>query len=130
MQEVFEKIKEKCQKCSGIGRSSFVEVLKIIDEVSEQYNNGWISVSEVMPPEHDSVFAKLKGTNKWRDTMFEKSSDTVSVTVVGKCEEECVTTTAHTIDGKWSCDLLRINSSYRITHWQPLPEPYVEGGGE
>lgn len=55
MQEVFEKIKNKCQKRSGIGRSSLVAFLEILDEVAEEYNNGWIPVEERLPEERVAV---------------------------------------------------------------------------
>lgn len=88
-----------------------------------EYKNGWIPCSERLPKEHDSIFAKAKGTDKWNDAMFEKVSDVVNVTVVDK-KGNATTTYAHTTDGDWNCDLLRVNKSYRIIAWQPLPEPY------
>lgn len=36
--------------------------------------NRWIPVSERMPEEHDSIFARLKGTSKWNEAMFERTS--------------------------------------------------------
>ena len=43
--------------------------------------NNWIPVEVDLPPEHESMFAKLKGTDKWMDGMFENISDNVQVTV-------------------------------------------------
>lgn len=83
----------------------------------------WIPCSERLPEEHDSMFAKFKGTDRWDNAMFEKTSDTVIVTV-SDTKGGVVTTHAHTTDGNWKCDLLRVNKSYRITAWMPLPEPY------
>lgn len=57
--------------------------------------------------------------------MFEKTSSEVNVTVVGD-KGLGTTTHAHTIDGQWSCDLLRCDKTYKIIAWQPLPEPYRE----
>lgn len=140
MQEVFEKIIEKLEeekskvpvnrvlddiikdKPKELGQlMAYSNSVKIVKQVAEEYNNGWIPVEQDMPKEHDSMFAKLKDTDKWSNSMFEKCSDVVSVNVVDKYGKSA-TTTAHTIDGKWSCDLLRFDSSCRITHWQPLPE--------
>lgn len=98
---------------------------KIVQEVAEEYNSGWIACSERLPEEYDSIFAKLKGTDKWKDAMFEKTSDVVNVTVVDGYGNR-ITTIAHLVDGKWNCDLLRINKSYQIIAWQPLPEPFKE----
>ena len=101
-----------------------------LEELKECKNGGgWIPVSSgEMPKEHDSIFSQHKGTDKWNDAMFEKISDEVNVTVVDKNGENGTTTHAHTVDGKWVCDLLKCNKSYRIIAWQPLPEPYQSKG--
>ena len=104
----------------GLERAS-----RLVKEVAEEYNNGWIACSGRLPEEYDSIFAKLKGTDKWKDAMFEKTSDVVNVTVVDGYGNR-ITTIAHLVDGKWNCDLLRINKSYQIIAWQPLPEPFKE----
>lgn len=86
----------------------------------------WILVEERPPEERDSIFAKWKGTAKWNPAMFEKTSDEVLVTISDVGGEK-TTRTAHTLDGKWSCDLLKANASYKVIAWMPLPEPYREG---
>lgn len=102
----------------GIGG---VEVLKQI--INEQPKVGeWIPVEERLPEEHDSMFAKLKGTDKWYSGMFEKKSDEVIVT----CEYEDgtrVTKTTKTIDGEWLIETKSI-FKLKVLFWQPLPEPY------
>ena len=35
--------------------------------------NRWIPVNERMPIEYDSIFAAHKGTDKWKNGMFEKN---------------------------------------------------------
>ena len=132
---VFEKIIEKLEKYPaysfGVSLANAKDYIKVNDlmsilqEVAEEHNNGWIPCSERLPEEHDSMFAKWKGTDKWRKGMFAKASDDVIVTVLYK-DGEVRTTYAHTIDGKWSCDLLKIYNTYKIIAWQPLPEPYEE----
>ena len=92
-----------------------------INRILEQ-ENGWIPVDERMPEERDSMFAKFKGTKKWSPYMFMKVSDDVIVTVENGIGQ-AVTTYAHTTDGKWKCDLVKING-YRVIAWMPLPEPY------
>lgn len=146
MQEVFEKIIEKLEKEKSkvpvnrllddiikdkpkeLGQlMAYSNSVKIVKQVVEEYNNGWIPVEERLPDEEDSVFAKYKGTDIWSDTMFEKNSKEVQV-IVSDSYGNCVTKVAHTVDGKWKCDLLRINNNYKITHWQPLAEPYQPKG--
>ena len=89
-------------------------------------NDGWIPCSERLPEEHDSIFAKFKGTKKWNESMFEKISNEVNVTVADE-NGNGTTTHAHTVDGKWRCDLLKCNKTYRIIAWKELPEPYTKG---
>lgn len=103
--------------------NSYKNAIEIINQLAEEYNNGWIPCSERYPEEHESIFAKLKGTDKWKSSMFEKISDVVNVTVVDG-NGKGATTYANTTDGNWLCDLLRYNKTYRITAWQPLPAPY------
>lgn len=93
-----------------------------VEELRRQQDR-WIPVEKGMPEEYQTIFAKLKGTIKWRDSMFEKKSNEVNIIVEDDKGKKEVAH-AHTIDGKWSCDLLRWNKAYHITAWMPLPEPY------
>ncbi len=47
--------------------------MSILQEVAEEHNNGWILCSEQMPEEHDSIFARYKGTDNWHESMSVKS---------------------------------------------------------
>ncbi len=83
-------------------------------------SGGWIACEDRLPEEYDSIFAKLKGTAKWNEAMFEKISEDVNVTVEyenGKRK----TMTLHTVDGKWKKDRF---VKFKVIAWQPLPEPY------
>lgn len=114
---------------------SLYNAKEIVNQLAEEYNQdstknnqGWILCSSGrMPEEYDSIFAKAKGTDKWNDAMFEKISDIVNVTVVDG-NGNVRTTHAHTVDGKWSCDLLKCNKSYRIIAWREFPAPYQPKG--
>lgn len=97
---------------------------EIIEAIEEQPKIGeWIPCSERLPEEHDSMFAKLKGTDKWQRGMFEKSSDNVNVTVEFE-DGTRRTKTSHTIDGEW--DKFARAVKFKVIAWQPLPEPYHE----
>ena len=115
------RISEAATEACGYSPLTKVVSEEEINRILEQ-ESGWIPVSERLPEEHDSMFIKFKGTKKWSTAMFERKSDEVIVTVVNDAGRT-VTTSAHTTDGKWRCDLVRIHG-YRIVAWMPLPGPY------
>lgn len=80
----------------------------------------WISVKDKLPDEHDSIFAKFYGTDKWVNPMFRKCSDNVIVAYRGG-DGKSSTTMAHTVDGKWKFTVGLLIGE--ITHWIPLPNP-------
>ena len=90
----------------------------------------WIPVTDRLPDEHESLFARYKGTDKWLNEMFMTISDPVIV-----CAEyengKRIVKTANMVDGVWKVkDIL---CPCRVTHWMPLPEPPEEtlkGGDE
>ena len=65
----------------------------------------WIPVTEKMPEEHDSMFARFKGTDDWDPCFFEKISRDVFVTLRDKKGNTAVAQ-AHTTDGKWRGNML------------------------
>ena len=113
-----------CAVRDNEGRVPYKSKWDMESAIGEIHNNGWILCSEQMPEEHESMFAKLKGTDNWCKGMFEKASDMVLVTLIDE-EGNAITTYAHTMDGKWSCSLLKLNL-YKVIAWQPFPEPYKE----
>lgn len=105
-------------------QSLWIAGMRNAKEIIRKYmNDGWIPVEERLPEEHSSIFAKFKGTTKWNNAMFETCSNEVNITIEDD-EGKSVTAHAHTNDGKWKCDLLRLNPQYHVTAWRPLPEPY------
>lgn len=117
------QISEAATEACGYSPLTKVISEEEVNRILEQ-ESGWIPCSERLPEEHDSMFIKFKGTKKWSTAMFERKSDEVIVTVADDAGRT-VTTSAHTTDGKWRCDLVRIHG-YRIVAWMPLPEPYME----
>lgn len=99
----------------------YVKSMKIVKEALEKQQ--WIPCSEGMPEEHDTIFAKLKGTDKWNRFMFEKTSNDVNVTIEYSTGER-KTEVLHTKDGKWSQPKRKDVS--KVIAWMPLPEPYKE----
>lgn len=85
-------------------------------------NGSWILVEEKLPVEHDSMFAKFKGTKNWHNGMFEKRSDEVNVTVEFE-DGTRKTTTSYTLDGKWKAEHNQVVKQ-KVVAWTPFPEPY------
>ncbi len=79
----------------------------------------WIKCSDKMPEEHDSIFAKFKGTDKWRPAMFEKASEDVRIVEVFEDGTRRVYH-SRTIDGKW--DIEKQPMKRTVTHRMPNPE--------
>lgn len=82
--------------------------------------DAWKSVEEDMPPEHDTIFAKLKGTSKWREGMFEKTS--MTVIVVAELGGHYQTMTGKTLDGVWRTDPQIRNPEAKVIYWKPMPK--------
>ena len=80
----------------------------------------WVPVKDRLPDEHESLFARYNGTNKWNNAMFTKISDCVIV-----CAEYengvRIVKTANTVDGVWK--VKNIFRQCKVTHWMPLPHP-------
>ena len=84
--------------------------------------DGWISVKDRLPSEHDSLFANHPHLSKH---MWTKESDDVIVYVVfpdgtGRATE------GRLRDGKWHTKISPTLESV-VTHWMPMPEPPKEG---
>lgn len=85
----------------------------------------WISVDDGLPHEHDSIFAKLYGTDKWRSAMFRRMSDDVRVVKVYHDGTRRVHHD-HTVDGVWDAERKGPGFGH-VTHWMPNPELPVNG---
>jgi hypothetical protein len=87
-------------------------------------NNDWIPVSVRLPDEHESMFTKFKGTAKWNENMFERTTKTVLCTV--KFSNGMVVTTGRLNDGKWNLDVCEWTKDFKVIAWMSFPDPYVE----
>ena len=85
----------------------------------------WIPVSEKMPEEHDSIFARLYGTDKWNDAFWRTKSKEVLVTIEYE-DGTRIVTSSHTTDGKWSIEKETTLIKFKVVAWMPLPKPYKE----
>lgn len=61
------------------------EMSKSMDLLTDLANKAdsfeWIPVSKRLPDEHESLFAKFYGTDKWNDALWKTQSKEVLVTV-------------------------------------------------
>lgn len=117
----------------GNAPAVLVDVMELLDSQQAEIERlkdqqpKWIPVSEGLPEEHDTIFAKLKGTDKWRSAMFEKMSDDVRIVVVFSDGTRRVSH-SHTVDGKWECEKSPVKRT--VTHWMPNPAMPKEGEQE
>lgn len=103
--EVQEKINNKeADFCAETMRTIAKE---IVQEVAEEYNNGWIPCSERLPD---------------KNGMYLCSQNTYDI-VTNKKLIDISTEYVEFYDGKW----MRAKNLV-VTHWQPLPEPYQPKG--
>ena len=93
---------------------------------TERKTGKWIPCSERLPKEHESIWAKAKGTDRWSEAMWEKQSDEVIVTELFE-DGTTRTDTACTHDGEWYVKVKIVKR--KIIAWMPLPEPW-KGGEE
>lgn len=105
--------------------SDVLEMLEQLQDDLEQdeKENEWIPVSERLPEEHDSIFAKFKGTDNWKRGMFEKTSKYVIATVVFD-DGTVLVEQAYTTDGIWKTDKKVLGGT--VVAWMDYPEPYKE----
>lgn len=100
--------------------SSFETLQELVDKAD---SFEWIPVSERLPEEHDSIFAKLYGTDKWDSKLHRTVSNRVLVTVQRDDDTRFVKE-SHTCDGEWADEKKCIN--YKVIAWMELPEAYKE----
>jgi hypothetical protein len=83
----------------------------------------WIPVTKNMPEEHDTMFAKYWGTDKWNNYMFRKRSDKVEVTVELDDGTRC-TDASRTYDGKWDVEEKCGFVHTKVVAWHYMSEPW------
>lgn len=93
--------------------------------VSKSNSQEWIPVSERLPDEHDSIFAKFYGTDKWNDALWKTQSMEVLVTIEYEDGTRSVTS-SYSTDGKWEIEKIVKLSKCKVVAWKPLPKPYKE----
>lgn len=83
----------------------------------------WIPVSKKLPDEHDSIFAKLYGTDKWTSALWRTTSNIVIATIKYN-DGTIIVKESFTHDGEWTVEKRNINC--KVIAWMPYPKPYKE----
>lgn len=89
----------------------------------------WIPVTERLPEEHESIFAKLYETDVVNDMLWRTQSKEVLVTIEYENGARTVKS-SHTTDGKWWIEKKTTLSKFKVIAWMPMPEPYKENENE
>lgn len=108
-------------KIYGIASRGYLDTLQeLVDKAFE-----WIPVTERLPEEYESAFAKYYGTDQWTDSLWRLKSKEVLVCIEYDDGSRSVTT-SFTLDGKWRIERRRVLHDFKVIAWMPLPEPMKE----
>ena len=122
MNEVFEKIISQIEELANFNGNAYLDsadVIEIVKEVAEEYNDGWISCSERLPDNDKNEYIVQK-TNGFIDILgFTK--DAYKLDRYDFAEYK----------GKKKQLFYDYDSEYgyiecECESWQPLPEPFKE----
>lgn len=98
----------------------FIGIIKRQPKVGE-----WIPVTERLPEEHESAFAKAYGTDQWNNALWRTRSKEVLVSIEYDDGNRTVTV-SFTMDGKWHIERRRLLHDFKVIAWMPLPDPMKE----
>ena len=104
MKEFIEKLVTRLEKDNRIGRKSFEAIVENINELAEEYNNGWISVKDKLPTE----------TGKYLVTVKKLTGYWILKNNVFVC------------DYQFDDFIFQGWEDNKVIAWQPLPQPYKE----
>ena len=94
-----------------------------VQDATEIYLGRWTPVTEKMPEEKDTMFAKFWGTDKWNEYMFRGRSELVEVTV--ELEDGTrYTDASRTRDGKWDIEMDHGAVKKKVVAWKPMSAPW------
>lgn len=117
-------------KCGTQLQNEYLHDLNVLKELVNQVDSfEWIPISEKLPDEHDSIFARLYGTDKWDDAFWRTKSKEVLVTIEYE-DGTRIVKSSHTTDGKWALEKRATLSEFKVVAWIPFPEPYKEKENE
>lgn len=130
MKEAFEKILERlsniriCVKTDEDAEwnRAIYKAEEVVQEVAEEYNNGWIPVSERLP----DIELEKERNERGSDAVFPVLATINKVNISG----EKYTTVNRAFYGCYNNDKNFYNyccDKLDVIAWMPLPEPYQKG---
>ena len=103
----------------GDTSKEWLEVLQELVDKTDSFE--WIPVTERLPKEHASIFAKWYGTDELNSNLWRTTSNRVLVTV--KYDDGTrIVKESHIRDGEWADEKRCIKC--KVEAWMPLPAPY------
>ncbi len=115
---------------NGNGKNAFVPKTKLIKEPQEEIiglldemeESRWIPCAEQMPPERETIFAKFRGTDKWKPAMFERMSEDVRI-VAEYPDGYRRVHHSYTVDGQWEIERKKAPSARaKVLFWMKNPK--------
>lgn len=138
MNKAFEKILERLDELieksyyaategnhnAGIRNSAYHKVKKIVQEVAEEYNAGWIPVKTRPMTEEEKEY--------YSEFLFEGNGIIYECPLPDDGQEVLITSKFGSVDKTTfytdSCNYFENYEDYdEVIAWQPLPQPYKEG---
>lgn len=104
--------------------SSFKTLQELVDKAD---SFEWIPVSERLPDEYDSIFAKSYGTDEWNNRFWRTTSNRV-IAAIKYNDGTVIVKEAFTHDGEWTIEKKNINC--KVIAWMPFPKLYKENEDE
>lgn len=113
-------------KCGTQLQNEYLHDLNVLKELVDKADSlEWIPVTERLPEEYESIFAKCYGTYQWNNSFWRAKSKEVLVSIEYDDGSRSVTT-SYTLDGKWHIERRRVLHDFKVIAWMPLPEPMKE----
>lgn len=108
MNEAFEKITSSIKELADYNGDAYIDsadIIEIVQEVAEEYKDGWIPCSERLPEEYGDYLVW------WTDMTRGQYYEIVE----------------YEPDNGWIGEIPQaFEGKYSVIAWQPLPEPFKE----
>lgn len=104
-------------KRAGAQAHDIDDIVKLVNkQPTAEYNNGWIPVSKCLPEEPEIII------DREYDIQSAAECDVIKEYIVMMAGAEMPTTLFYAGNGNW-VDYIT-ECFYKVTAWQPLPEPW------